>query len=79
MHPSRHNFPASSYKYRKISFCFNKLTEKRVQFTLRMDNVLFAHQSAPLESSALILFFSRTCLKSDIFNSLINTELCPRI
>lgn len=46
-----------------------------MKHTLRIANVLFAHQSAPFENSAFILFFIRTCLKSDIFNSLMKTEL----
>lgn len=44
-----------------------------------MANVLLAHQSAPFENSAWILFFVSTCLKSEIFSSFMNTELCGGI
>lgn len=44
--------------------------------TLRMAIVLLAHHSAPFENSAGILFLSKTCLKSEIFNSFMNVELC---
>lgn len=41
-----------------------------------MARVLLAHQSAPFENSAWMLLRSKTCLKSEIFSSLMNTESC---
>lgn len=38
--------------------------------------VLLAHHRAPLENSDGILFLRRTCLKSEIFSSLTNVDLC---
>lgn len=44
--------------------------------TLRIEIVLLAHHNAPFESSAWMLFLRSTCLKSEIFNSLMYVELC---
>lgn len=61
--------------YSDFLLLLNNNEKKMVIFTLRIANVLLAHHNAPFENSAFILFFNKTCLKSEIFNSFMKTEL----
>lgn len=84
MQPSINSLPVSTCRIKnahkiKINCTFfsnNSQSCCAKYITLRMAIVLLAHHSAPFENSAGILFLSKTCLKSEIFNSFMNVELC---
>ena len=90
-HITNHEFDNILLTSILLSLLFLSQSENNIAFSIRFNvchqiiltllsaKVPLAHHKTPPENSDAILCLSSVCLKSDNFNSFINTEICDGI